>query len=207
VLPQMPVFTFNLTGATNYIFRGVSQTENGPAAFGSVKASYDQFYAAAGAENVDFHNSTDAEYDLSAGWTPSIDGFHFDVGAIRYGYINQPIRTDIDTTEVRGTVAHKFGDLKFGVAVNHAFDYFGTKKSATYFEGNAAYAISDQLTASGAIGRQTIDAGNSYSTWNVGASYGFTKNIAVDLRYLDTDSHRFGKLYDSHFVASLKLGI
>jgi uncharacterized protein (TIGR02001 family) len=127
VLPQMPVFTFNLTGATNYIFRGVSQTENGPAAFGSVKASYDQFYAAAGAENVDFHNSTDAEYDLSAGWTPSIDGFHFDVGAIRYGYINQPIRTDIDTTEVRGTVAHKFGDLKFGVAVNHAFDYFGTK--------------------------------------------------------------------------------
>jgi len=205
--PDMPVFDFNLTGASNYIFRGVSQTENGPAIFGSGKVSYDKFYAAAGAENVNFNNSIDAEYDLSAGWTPSLDGFNFDVGAIRYGYVNAPTHVYIDTTEFRGAVSHKFDDIKFGLAVNYAIDYFGTKKDGTYFEGNAAYKIIDGLTASGAVGRQLISAaGKSFSTWNVGATYAFTKNLALDVRYLDTDSHSFGHLYDSHAVASLKLG-
>ena len=204
--PQMPVFTFNLTAASNYIFRGVSQTENHPAIFGSTKVTYDQFYAAAGAENVDFHNGIDAEYDLSAGWTPSFDGFNFDLGAIRYGYVNEPTHVSIDTTEIRGTVSHKLGDFKLGVAVNYAPDYFGTKKSGTYFEANASYKITDQLAASGAVGRQAISAGDSFTTWNMGASYAVTKNLVLDLRYYDTDSHNFGSLYRNHYVVALKLG-
>jgi uncharacterized protein (TIGR02001 family) len=205
--PDMPVFNFNLTGATNYIFRGVSQTENGPAVFGSAKVSYDKFYAAVGGENVNFNNSIDAEYDLSAGWTPSWDEFNFDVGAIRYGYVNAPTHVYIDTTEARAAVSRKFDDIKLGLAVNHAINYFGTKKDGTYFEGNAAYKIIDGLTASGAVGRQLIStAGKSFTTWNVGATYAFTKNISLDVRYLDTDSHSIGHLYDSHAVASLKLG-
>ncbi len=205
--PQAPVFDFNVTGASNYVFRGVSQTENQPAVFGSAKVSYDQFYAASGAENVDFHNGIDAEYDLSAGWTPSLDGFHFDLGAIRYGYVDAPAHVDIDTTEIRGAVSHRFGTVKLGVAVNYASDYFGTKKDGTYFEGNASDAITDQLVASGAIGHQAISAGNNFSAWNLGASYAFTKNIALDLRYLDTDGHRFGTMYRSHYVAAVKLAL
>jgi uncharacterized protein (TIGR02001 family) len=204
--PQMPVFSFNVTAASNYIFRGVSQTENQPVIFGSAKVTYDHFYAAVGGENVNFHNSIDAEYDLSAGWTPSFDGFNFDVGAIRYGYVNEPPHVSIDTIEIRGAVSHKFDKLKLGVALNYAPDYFGTKQSGTYFEGNVAYAITDQLAASGAVGQQTISAGNGFSTWNLGASYAFTKNLALDLRYYDTDTHRFGTLYRSHYVAALKLG-
>jgi len=205
--PQMPVFMFALTGASNYIFRGVSQTGNGPAVFGSGKVTYDKFYAAAGAENVNFNNSINAEYDLSAGWTPSLDGFNFDVGAIRYGYVDAPTHVDIDTTELRGAVSHKLDDIKVGLAMNYAIDYFGTKKDGTYFEGNAAYKIIDGLTASGAVGRQMISAGKSFSTWNIGATYAFTKNISLDVRYLDTDSHSFGHLYNSHSVASLKLAL
>jgi len=206
VPPQMPVFNFNLTAASNYIFRGVSQTENHAVMLGSAKISYDHFYAAAGAENVDFHNGIDAEYDLSAGWTPSLDEFNFDLGAIRYGYLNAPTHVSIDTIEARGAVSRKFGKIKLGVALNYTPNYFGTKDSGTYFEGNAAYAITDQLAASGAVGHQAISAGDSFSTWNLGASYAFTKNLALDLRYFDTDSHRFGSLYFSHYVAALKLG-
>jgi uncharacterized protein (TIGR02001 family) len=205
--PQAPVFSFNLTGASNYVFRGVSQTENDPAIFGSAKVSYDQFYAAVGGENVNFHNGIDAEYDMSAGWTPSVGEFNFDVGAIRYGYVNAPAHTDIDTTEIRGAVSRKFGDVKIGAALNYAIDYFGSKKDGTYVEGNASYAITDQLTASGAVGHQAISAGNDFAMWNMGASYAFTKNIALDLRYLDTDGHRFGNLYRSHYVAALKLSL
>ncbi|AYJ84581.1 hypothetical protein D3Y57_00195 (plasmid) [Sphingomonas paeninsulae] len=82
-----PVLSVSVTGASDYIFRGVSQTENGPAVFAGAKINYDHFYVAAGGENVDFRNGIDVEYDLSAGWASSLAGFDVDVGAIRYGYI------------------------------------------------------------------------------------------------------------------------
>ncbi len=56
-----PVVSFSVTGASDYIFRGVSQTENGPAIFVGSKVSYDHFYIAAGGENVYFRNGIDAE--------------------------------------------------------------------------------------------------------------------------------------------------
>jgi uncharacterized protein (TIGR02001 family) len=201
-----PVLSVSVTGASDYIFRGVSQTENGPAIFAGAKISYDHFYVAAGAENVDFRNGTDAEYDLSAGWAPSAAGFDFDVGVVRYGYIGACSGVSIDTVELRGSVSRKFGAVKLGGAVNYAIDYFGTHRPATYFEGNAGYRFTPKLTVSGAIGRQQINAGDSYTTWNVGAGYAFDKHIAVGLRYTDTDAHDFGRLYKSHVVASVTLG-
>ena len=201
-----PVLSVSVTGASDYIFRGVSQTENGPAVFGGAKISYDHFYVAAGGENVDFRNGIEVEYDLSAGWASSLAGFDVDVGAIRYGYIGAPTGVSIDTTELRGSVSRTFGAIKVGGAVNYAFEYFGSKRPGTYFEGNAGYSLTPKLTVSGAVGRQQIDAGNSYTTWNVGAGYAFNKHIAVGVRYTDTDVHDFGRLYRSHLVASAKLG-
>ncbi|GHH24735.1 hypothetical protein GCM10008023_37150 [Sphingomonas glacialis] len=201
-----PVLSVSLTGASNYIFRGVSQTENGPAIFAGAKISYDHFYVAAGGENVDFRNGIDVEYDLSAGWASSLAGFDMDVGAIRYGYIGAPTGVSIDTIELRGSVSRTFGAIKVGGSVNYAFEYFGSKRPGTYFEGNASYSFTPKLTVSGAVGRQQIDAGNSYTAWNAGAGYAFNKHIAVGIRYTDTDVHDFGRLYRRHLVASAKLG-
>lgn len=203
--PAAPVVAFDLTGASNYIFRGVSQTENDPAVFGEIKADYDRFYATVGSENVDFHNGTKAEYDVSAGWTPSAVGFNFDLGAIRYGYINSP--KHIDTEEVKLAAWHPVGPVTVGAAVFFTPNYFGSNEGGTYVEGNAAYTIWGHLSASGALGRQYINAGRDYTTWNIGPGYAISKHFAVDLRYYDTDEHRLGKLYNSRFVASLRLSI
>jgi opacity protein-like surface antigen len=40
--------------------------------------------------------------------------------------------------------------------------------------------------------------------WNAGATYAFTKHVALDLRYADTDEHDLGKTYHSHFTAAIK---
>lgn len=201
-----PVISVSVTGASDYIFRGVSQTENHPAVFGGAKISYDHFYIAAGGENVDFRNGINAEYDLSAGWTPTLAGFNFDLGAVRYGYIGAASGASIDTIEARGSVSRKFGAVKLGAAINHAFDYFGSKRPATYFEVNAGYRFTPQWTVGGAVGRQQIDAGKSYTTWNLGTGYAISKHLAVGLRYTDTGAHDFGRLYKNHVVASAKLG-
>jgi uncharacterized protein (TIGR02001 family) len=201
-----PVFTISVTGASDYIFRGVSQTENGAAIFGGAKVSYDHFYLGVGGENVDFRNGINVEYDLSGGWTPSLGKFNFDLGAIRYGYIGAAPGVTIDTIELHAAVSRAIGPVTLGASVNRAFEYFGTNRPAIYVEGNAAFAITPRLTASGAVGRQEIDAGNSFTTWNVGGGYAFDKHIAVGLRYTDTDAHDFGRLYKRHVVASVKLG-
>lgn len=198
-----PTVTLNATAATNYLFRGVSQTENQPAVFGAARVAYDNFYAGVGVENVNFHNSTDAEYDLSLGWTPVIDGFRMDLGVIRYGYVNEPAHTYIDTVEFKGAVLHDFGPTTFGAAVYYSGNYFGSHRDDVYVEGRGAYRITRKLSVSGAVGRQS-DGGPDHTTWNAGATWAFTKHVALDLRYADTDTHDLGKTYGSHFVASIK---
>jgi uncharacterized protein (TIGR02001 family) len=198
-----PVFAFTATAASNYVFRGISQTENGAAVFGSGRVSYDNFYAGVGIENVDFHNSTSAEYDLSAGWTPVVDGFRFDLGVVRYGYIDQPSHTEIDTVEVKAVVLHDFGPVTLGGAVYYSGNYFGSHRDDVYGEGRAAYKITPKLTLSGAVGRQSGGL-SDHTTWNAGATYAFAKHLALDLRYADTDQHDLGKLYGSHFTVSVK---
>lgn len=201
-----PVFSASVTGASNYIFRGVSQTDNGAAIFGAARVSYDHFYLATGMENVNFGNSITAEYDFSGGWTPRFGTLHLNLGVVRYGYIGQSGGASIDTVELHGGVSRKFGPLWLGAAANYAFDYFGTHAAGTYYEANAAATITPQLTASGALGRQQINAGNSYTTWNMGAGYVLTKHVAVSLRYTDSDAHANERLDHHHFVTGMKLG-
>jgi uncharacterized protein (TIGR02001 family) len=199
-----PVFAFTATAASDYIFRGISQTENAVAVFGSGRVSYDNFYAGVGAENVNFHNSTNAEYDLSVGWTPVVNGFRFDIGAVRYGYIDQPMHTYIDTVEFKGVVLHDFGPATLSAAVFYSGNYFGTHRNDVYVEERGAYRITPKLSISGAVGERQGEGQATQMNWNAGATYAFTKHIALDLRYADTDEHDLGKTYGSHFTAAIK---
>lgn len=199
-----PQFSVNATAASDYIFRGVSQTENHPAVFGAARVTDDAFYLGAGIENVDFHNSTDAEYDLSAGWTPVVAGFRLDLGLIRYGYINEPGHTHIDTLDFKGVVLHDFGPTTLAAAVFYTPDYFGSGHDGEYYEGRATYRIIDDLSVNGALGRQLVTLGPDHTTWNAGVNYALIKNIALDLRYYDTNEHSLGSRFGSHYVASIK---
>jgi uncharacterized protein (TIGR02001 family) len=200
-----PLFIYTITAASDYIFRGVSQTENKPAIFGATRVTYDQFYAGVGMENVDFHNGTSAEYDLSAGWAPVVSGFRFDLGVIRYGYIGEPDHTHIDTVEYKATVSHDFGPVTLGGVVYYTDNFFGSGHDGVYYAGRLTYRVTKSLSVSGAAGRQDVSHGIGHTTWNAGLDYSFTKNIALDLRYYDTDKHSLGDTYGSHYVAALKL--
>jgi uncharacterized protein (TIGR02001 family) len=199
-----PAINITVTAASNYIFRGISQTENGPAVFGTGRVSYDNFYAGVGMENVNFHNGTTAEYDLSAGWTPVVDGFRLDLGVVRYGYTNQPAHTDIDTVEFKAVVLHDFGQATLGAAVFYSGDYFGSHRDDVYVEGRGAYRITRKLSVSGALGRQSGGLAD-HTTWNAGATYSFNKHVALDLRYADTNERELSSLYGPHFTAALKV--
>jgi uncharacterized protein (TIGR02001 family) len=200
-----PLFTFGATGASNYIFRGVSQTENRAAIFGVAGVTYDQFYANAGVENVDFHTSINAEYDLSAGWAPVVDGFRLNFGVVRYGYSDEPQHTHIDTVEYKGAVSHDFGPVTVGGVVYYSDNFFGSGHDGVYFAGSGTYHYNKKLSFGGAVGRQLVSDGIDHTTWNAGLDYSFTKNITLDVRYYDTNVHALGDNYHAHYVAALKL--
>lgn len=204
-----PTINWSATAATDYVWRGVSQTGGNPAVFGTVQISNNGFYAGAGAENVDFGEGTDAEYDLWAGWAgPVGGGFTLDAGLVRYGYVGAPDGSDYDTVEAKVALSHAVGQGTIGAVIMYTPDYFGVEDSALYYEANGSLPLSAGWSLSGAVAHQAISGSNGdYTTWNLGTGYALTRRVSLDLRYSDTDAHDFGSTYDATVIASIKIAI
>lgn len=200
---QEPTVSATIGVASDYVFRGVSQTDEGPFVFGLVKLSAGDFYAAAGAETVDFGNSIDAEYDFYLGWSPKVGEAALDFSVVRYGYVNQPAGVDIDTVELKAGASLPVGGGSVGATIAWTDDFFGSSDSGTYVEVNGSSAPLNGWTIGGALGQQQIAVGGDYSTWNLGASHALGP-VTLDLRYHDTDAHDRGDLFGARAVATLK---
>lgn len=199
--------SFNVGAATEYVFRGVSQTDEDPQVFGGVDATLGSIgYAGVWASNVDFGDSTDFEYDLYAGVKPTVGAVSLDLGVIYYGYADQPSGANWDYWEGKVAASIPAGPATLGAAVYYSPEFTGDTGDAWYYEANATVPIpNSKFLVSGALGHQTIEEAGDYTTWNLGVGFALTDHIGFDVRYWDTDAHEFGKLYDSRFVAGLKL--
>ncbi|MFA5964900.1 MAG: TorF family putative porin [Sphingomonas sp.] len=192
----------SLSAATDYMFRGVSQTDVKPAVFAAVNAKWNGFYAGAGTENVDFLG-TNQEYDFWGGYVLPIGKASLDVGVVRYGYIDSTV--NIDTVELKAALSGSLGKTALGVAAYYTPNYFGSHQHAVYAEATASYALTDKFSVSGALGRQQIDNIPDYTTWNLGVSYKVLKGATIDLRYHDTDTSAFGRLGRARVVGSFSV--
>jgi uncharacterized protein (TIGR02001 family) len=190
-------FSGSVTAASDYIWRGATQTDNSPAVFLAGQANYGNFYAGVGTENVDFAG-INQEYDFWAGYVAKLsEGLTLDLGVVRYGYIDAPV--DIDTLELKATLAKAIAKGSVSGTVMTTSNFFGSDLSATYYEVAGGYNVTDKLNLSGAVGKQTVEgAGGDYTTWNLGGTYPIAKNVGVDLRYHDAEN------LDSAVVASIK---
>ncbi len=199
-----PSYAFSLTGATDYVWRGVSQSDNNPAIFATAQVNYGNFYAGVGAENVDFAG-IDTEYDLWAGWSAPVGPVTLDIGLVRYGYIDAPSGPDLDTLELKVAASTTFGQATVGAAVYYTDDFFATEDDATYVELNGRYTVDDRWSVSGAVAQQDFSGGD-YTTWNAGVSYAIASNVSLDLRYSDTDLDN-NDLADGRVVASFRVSL
>jgi uncharacterized protein (TIGR02001 family) len=195
----------NVALTSDYVFRGVSQTQEDPAISAGVDLTKNGFYVGGWASNVDFGDNTDAEVDLYAGYRPEVAGYALDFGVIGYLYAGQPDGADYDYVELKAAASRAVGPATLGAAVYYSPDFFGASEDeATYAEINGAVSPADKWTISGAVGRQWVSSDQDYTTWNLGAAYQLTDTLAVDLRYHDTDQHDFGDIYGARAVATLK---
>jgi uncharacterized protein (TIGR02001 family) len=198
---------FNVGAQTDYVFRGVSQTNGDASVYGGVDAAIGKIgYAGTWLSNVDFANGTDFEYDLYAGIRPQAGPVTFDLGVIRYGYAGSPKGSHQNYWEGKAAASMPFGPATFGAVVYYSPDFFGGLDDAWYYEVNGSVGIpNSRFSVSGALGRQELKGPGDYTTWNLGLGYAFNRHLGVDVRYFDTDEHRFGKIYDSRVVGGIKL--
>jgi len=215
-----PIVSFNAGIATDYIFRGIDQTTDVSEgeAFGGIDASNGAFYAGAWLTNTGPHNAQFFEYDLYAGWKPTLGPVSLDLGVIYYGYTDSdesPGYDESDSSNVElklaGSVPVAGVTLGAGVywTPNFAGDNDGSDdNSGVYYEVNAAYTFTNTATLSGAIGAVNVDSytHDSYTTWNVGVTYPIMNHLSIDARYIgtDDDADYFGGNGDT-LVGTLKV--
>lgn len=195
---------FNAAVTSDYIYRGFSQTDEGPAIQGGVDVTIGSFYAGAWASTVDFGDNTDAEIDVYGGFRWEAVGFAWDAGVIVYGYA-PGANSDLDFVEFKVATSRAFGPVTAGAAVYYSPDFFGADEGATYAELNAAFSPIENVTLNAAVGKQWLSLSDDYTTWNVGATYAFPGTpVALDLRYHDTDVDNVA-LADGRVVGTLKV--
>ena len=195
---------FNAGVFSDYVFRCFSQTDEDPAIQGGVDITAGSFYVGAWASNVDFGDDTDAEVDLYGGYRTEAGGFALDVGVVGYLYPGEPDEADYNYVEFKAAASRAVGPATIGGAVFYSPDFFGADEAATYAEVNAAFAPAERWTISGAVGQQWLDVSDDYVTWNVGVAYALTENLALDVRYHDTDVDDV-TIAEGRVVGALKL--
>jgi len=192
----------NIAFTTDYLFRGISQTQNGPALQGGFDYSHASgAYLGTWGSNVDwvsqgYKTNSSMEIDLYGGYKGSMGDVGYDVGLITYFYPGDQISgaNDPDTTEVYLGASWKFLSAKYSHAVSKRFVGWGTSvgnrdtKGSYYLEVNATYPLDGGWSLLGHLGYQDVKDNDdaSYTDWKIGVS----KDIGygtVTLAYTDTD--------------------
>jgi uncharacterized protein (TIGR02001 family) len=171
--------------STEYVWRGVTQTDNEPAISGSFDLGHSSgAYAGIWASNVDFGGDASTEIDYYAGFASDIGetGFSYDVGVLYYDYPSASDE-DLDFTELYGSVSYSF--LTAGVAYTIDADTDALEDSL-YYSLDAGYDIGMFSLAAG-VGYYDYDNGDDYTNYHVGVSTELA-GFGLDLTYTDTNS-------------------
>jgi uncharacterized protein (TIGR02001 family) len=204
---------------TDYVFRGISQTDENPAVQASLDASYGIFYLGMWGSNVDFgagpagQDLANLEIDYYGGIAPTWQGISFDIGGIYYTYPGAyDPGSEFDYFELKTGASYTFFEaLTLGVTNYWSPEFFGETGTADALELAGEYAFTNKWwifspSVSALVGWQWIDDGTDYTYWNAGLTLGFMDNWSADIRYWDTDLSDVacgGSICDERIVGTL----
>jgi uncharacterized protein (TIGR02001 family) len=207
----------NIALATEYVFRGISQTSEGPAVQGGFDATCGRFYAGVWASNLDWNEpNTDIEMDWYAGIKPVTGRITWDLGVIYYTYPRalEPLGREYNYVELKvGGSTEIWKDGTLGVTVFYSPDYqYETgsvwtietgftqnlpKFTAFRREWSPSFsALLGYQTATGSAADKAAYVSNvtgdddNYLYWNAGLTLGFHEKWSIDFRYWDTNIDR-----------------
>jgi len=126
----------NLTFTTDYVFRGVSQTDEAAAIQGGFDYEHGNgLHAGVWGSNVDFNDTRDGsmELDIYAGFGNEVGAFSYDVGGIYYMYPGAESELDYDFWEAYVSAGYDFDAFAVSASINYSPEFFGDTGDAVYY--------------------------------------------------------------------------
>ena len=106
----------NVAATNNYVWRGVSQTNNGAAVSGGIDYNAKSgFYASTWISNVDYGDDTTSELDIILGYGFEVEDLAFDISYLNYAY---PGGDDLNFSEVALSVQWEIIKVGYNVLAN-----------------------------------------------------------------------------------------
>lgn len=203
------VFSANISFASDYRFRGISQTENNFAIQGGFDVAHESgFYAGTWASNLSgwgTFGGSNTELDFYAGYGTEIDGVAIDAGVI--WYIFPAGLSNTSYGELYGSVGKTFGGVDLSVGANYAFSQSalslnGDNEDNIYLYGDAGFGLGESpFSVSAHFGYSDGNAGagpngwvasptGTFTDWSIGVSYDLPGPLEASVTYVDTDIGR-----------------
>jgi uncharacterized protein (TIGR02001 family) len=204
-------FTWSAWATTDYVFRGVSQSDENFTLQGAFDYAHESgLYAGIWASGVDFGSEgPDAEVDTYVGFGfPIGESFKGDIQVLRYNYVGGSNGSDFAYNEVIGKLT--YADFITGT-IGWSNDVFATDETGIYYGLSAKHGWESGTSVFGGVGYYDLDdiyeGADGYIDWNLGVAQTFGP-AEVSLTYFDTDSDGsdlFGDLAGNRVVLAAKI--
>lgn len=183
-------FNWNAAATSEYMFRGISQTDDRPAIQAGAGYSWSNgLYVGAWASNVEFNEGTDAEVDTFIGWNGDLsDNANLDVQLVRYNYVGEPDGVDYAYNELIGklTLAENYS-----LTLGYTDDYLNSETDSLYFGAGGSWEVGGGYNLTAGVGYTTVDEDladeNGYFDYSVGVNRDFGP-VNIALGYVGTNN-------------------
>jgi uncharacterized protein (TIGR02001 family) len=208
--PASPhTLTGNVGFYSQYVFRGLAQTDEKPALQGGLDYSHSSgFYLGTWASNISwlrdfgsYSSGGSMEWDFYGGFKGTFgkSDFGYDAGLLYYYYPGSvtPGAVKADTTEIYGALSWKWLSAKYSYAVSNKVFGVANADGTWYLDLSGNFPVTDKLSVQAHYGVQEFDGTTaagvsndsfaSYKDWKIGLSYTLPKDFTIGAFYTDTD--------------------
>jgi uncharacterized protein (TIGR02001 family) len=198
---ETPALTWNLSLTSDYVFRGITQTDFQPALQGGVDYGFGDtgIYVGAWGSNVDFadDDGPNIELDTYVGWSKDVaDGFNVDLSFVHYAYLGE--REAYGSLNYNEFIAKGTWNEMVTFTVAYANDYANSGYNSLYYNLGGTWGVGNDFSINAGVGHTDFSDGNgSYNDWNVGISRQFGP-VNAALNYYDASGDVIDFLYGDH---------
>lgn len=202
----------SVTIASDYVFRGISQTLEDPALQLGLGFEHPSgFFAGVWGSNVDFpgnavrENPRDIEVDLYLGFSKQLVG----------DLVGSALVTRYEYPDSDGRIEYSYNELglgfllrdQVGASVSYSDDFMGQGISSLVFEISGRQPLPHRVDLNLGLGYQDLGRGfvESYGFWSLGVSTTRSR-LTIDLSYIGTDEAAervFGALAGNRVVLTV----
>ena len=191
--------TGGLTLTTDYVSRGLTNSDEHPAIQGLVQYTHKTgLLVGAFASSVDFNDDDNAtsEVDLWGGYAWTWRGFRFSGEALFYLYpgVGDNMSDDYDTQELVGSISYTSGETYLAARLWYSQDYFFSSGDSYYWEVAASIPLISHFAVELHAGHQDVELNDrlgipDYNDWLLGISATY-QGLKAGVYYTDTDIDR-----------------